>query len=77
MREHTVDDATYAAAVAAHGEAGVADLIHALGYYVLTCLTLNTFQVGSVSRCLTRTHTGLMHCLCSASHRSASRSTRP
>jgi 4-carboxymuconolactone decarboxylase len=44
-RDKRVDDATYAAAVAEHGEAGVADLIHALGYYVLVCMTLNTFQV--------------------------------
>ncbi len=40
-----VDDATYAAAVAAHGETGVADLIHTLGFYVLVCMTLNTFEV--------------------------------
>jgi len=44
-REHAVDDATYAAAVEEHGEVGVADLIHALGYYVLVCMTLNTFRV--------------------------------
>ena len=44
-REKRVDDATYAAAVAVHGEPGVADLIHALGFYVLVCMTLNTFEV--------------------------------
>ena len=38
-------EATYAAAVAIHGEEGVADLIHTLGYYVLVCMTLNTFEV--------------------------------
>ncbi len=27
------------------GEEGVADLIHTLGYYVLVCMTLNTFEV--------------------------------
>ena len=43
-RDKRVDDETYAAAVAAHGEAGVADLIHALGFYVLVCMTLNTFD---------------------------------
>lgn len=44
-REKFVDDATYAAAVAVHGEEGVADLIHTLGFYVLVCMTLNTFEV--------------------------------
>jgi len=44
-REKQVDDATYAAAVAEHGEQGVADLIHTLGFYVLVCMTLNTFEV--------------------------------
>ena len=44
-RDKRVDDATYAAAVAIHGEEGVADLIHTLGYYVLVCMTLNTFGV--------------------------------
>lgn len=44
-RDKRVDDATYAAAVAVHGEEGVADLIHALGFYVLVCMTLNTFEV--------------------------------
>jgi len=44
-RDKRVDDDTYAAAVAVHGEAGVADLIHALGFYVLVCMTLNTFEV--------------------------------
>jgi len=37
-------DETYAAAVAVHGEVGVADLIHALGFYVLVCMTLNVFE---------------------------------
>lgn len=44
-RDKRVDDDTYAAAVAVHGEEGVADLIHALGFYVLVCMTLNTFEV--------------------------------
>jgi len=44
-RDKKVDDETYAAAVAVHGEPGVADLIHALGFYVLVCMTLNTFEV--------------------------------
>lgn len=44
-RNKRVDDATYAAAVAVHGEEGVADLIHALGFYCLVSMTLNTFQV--------------------------------
>jgi len=45
-RDKKVDAATYAAAVEVHGEAGVADLIHTLGFYVLVCMTLNTFEVG-------------------------------
>ena len=44
-RDKRVDDETYAAAVAVHGEKGVADLTNALGFYVLVCMTLNTFEV--------------------------------
>lgn len=44
-RDKRVDDETYAAAVAVHGEEGVADLIHTLGFYVMVCMTLNTFEV--------------------------------
>lgn len=40
-----VDDATYAATVDRFGEAGVADLISACGFYTLVSMTLNTFQV--------------------------------
>lgn len=40
-----VDDATYAAAVARFSEPGVADLIHACGFYTLVSMTLNTFEV--------------------------------
>jgi 4-carboxymuconolactone decarboxylase len=44
-REHEVDDATYAQAVEVFGEEGVADLVAASGFYVLVCMTLNTFEV--------------------------------
>lgn len=44
-RERNVDDATYAAAVDAFGQEGVSDLIAACGFYVLVCMTLNTFEV--------------------------------
>jgi len=40
-----VGDATYAAAVAALGEAGVMELITLTGFYGLVSMTLNTFQV--------------------------------
>lgn len=43
-RDKSASDATYGAAVAVHGEDGVADLIHALGFYVLVCMTLNVFE---------------------------------
>ena len=45
QRDKRVDDETYAAAVEVHGETGVADLVHALGFYVLVSMTLNTFEV--------------------------------
>lgn len=44
-RDKHVSDEVYQAAVAVHGEKGVADLINALGFYVLVCMTLNTFEV--------------------------------
>lgn len=44
-RDRKVDDATYAAAVAAFGEEGVADLVNTSGFYTLVSMTLNTFEV--------------------------------
>lgn len=44
-RHNRVDDATYAAGVEQFGEPGVADLVLASGFYVLVCMTLNTFEV--------------------------------
>jgi 4-carboxymuconolactone decarboxylase len=41
QRSRTVDDATYAAAVAAFGEAGVVDLIGAVGYYTTLAMLMN------------------------------------
>ena len=40
-RHHGVSDATYQRAVAAFGEAGVADLVAVNGYYVLVAMTVN------------------------------------
>jgi 4-carboxymuconolactone decarboxylase len=46
LREtRTVDDATYAAAVAAWGERGVVDLIAVNGYYDAVSMTLNVARV--------------------------------
>jgi 4-carboxymuconolactone decarboxylase len=39
------DDAAYAAAVAALGEAGVVELVAAIGYYTLVSLTVVTFDI--------------------------------
>lgn len=40
-----VADATFASAVAAFGERGVAELVNVAGYYTMVSMTLNTFQV--------------------------------
>lgn len=40
-----VDDATYQAAVEQIGEQGVVELIGLMGFYVMVCMTLNTFEV--------------------------------
>jgi 4-carboxymuconolactone decarboxylase len=44
-RDHKVDDATYARAVAQFGERGVVDLVGIMGYYALISMTLNVFEV--------------------------------
>lgn len=43
---HQISDATYAAAVAAFGEQGVAELVSLAGFYSLVSMTLNGFRVG-------------------------------
>lgn len=43
--QHEVSDATYAAARAILGDAGVVDLVAILGYYTLVSMTLNVFEV--------------------------------
>lgn len=45
IQEHDVSDATYAAAVEQFGEGGVMDVIGVSGYYMITSMTLKTFQV--------------------------------
>jgi 4-carboxymuconolactone decarboxylase len=40
-----VDDGTYQAAIDHIGEQGVVELIGLMGFYVMVCMTLNTFQV--------------------------------
>lgn len=44
-RDHRVDDATYAMAVAQFGERGVVELVGIMGYYALISATLNVFEV--------------------------------
>lgn len=44
-RERKVDSTTYAAAVEAFGESGVADLVNTCGFYTLVSMTLNAFEV--------------------------------
>jgi 4-carboxymuconolactone decarboxylase len=44
-RDHRVDDATYARALALLGERGVVDLVGIMGYYALISMTLNVFEV--------------------------------
>ncbi len=43
--DHQVSDATYAAAVEQFEERGVMEIIGVSGYYVITSMTLKTFQV--------------------------------
>ena len=45
VRTHTVEDATYAEAVAAFGEAGVVAMVHLVGQYLTTSALLNAFRV--------------------------------
>jgi 4-carboxymuconolactone decarboxylase len=45
LGQHFVDDATFAAALAAFGEQGVVDLIGCLGNFSMLAMLLNTFQV--------------------------------
>ena len=44
-RDHAVDDALYARAVAAFGEPGVIDLIAVSGYYTLVSMVLNVAEI--------------------------------
>ncbi len=44
-RDHKVDDATYARALAQFGERGVVELVGIMGYYALISITLNVFEV--------------------------------
>ncbi len=44
-RNHRVDDATFARAMAQFGERGVVDLVGIMGYYALISTTLNVFEV--------------------------------
>jgi 4-carboxymuconolactone decarboxylase len=44
-RDHKVDDATYARALAQFGERGVVELVGIMGYYALISMTLNVFEV--------------------------------
>ena len=44
LKMRAVSDRSYAAAVKLFGEAGVVDLMGAMGYYMLVCMTLNVDQ---------------------------------
>jgi 4-carboxymuconolactone decarboxylase len=44
-RDHKVDDANYARALAQFGERGVVELVGIMGYYALISMTLNVFEV--------------------------------
>jgi 4-carboxymuconolactone decarboxylase len=44
-RDHRIDDATYARALAQFGERGIVDLVGIIGYYALISMTLNVFEV--------------------------------
>jgi 4-carboxymuconolactone decarboxylase len=44
-RTHSVDDTTYAKAVAQLGEKGVVELVAIMGYYAFISMTLNVFEV--------------------------------
>ena len=45
-RTHEVSDETYARAVTAFGEQGVAELINLCGFYTMVSMSLNTFRIG-------------------------------
>jgi 4-carboxymuconolactone decarboxylase len=45
LQQHRLDDALYAAATTAFGEAGLIELVTIIGYYGLVSLTLNAFDV--------------------------------
>ena len=45
LESHTVSDASYAAAIDAFGERGIAELVNVSGYYTMVSMTLNTFEV--------------------------------
>jgi 4-carboxymuconolactone decarboxylase len=45
LRDHFVDDETFAAGLAAFGEQGLVDLIGSLGNFSMLAMLLNTFQV--------------------------------
>ncbi|HEX9462292.1 MAG TPA: carboxymuconolactone decarboxylase family protein [Alphaproteobacteria bacterium] len=46
QNNHQVPDAIYRQAVAALGEAGVAELVGVIGYYTLVAMTLTSFELG-------------------------------
>ena len=45
-RTHEVSDETYARAVTAFDEQGVAELINLCGFYTMVSMSLNTFRIG-------------------------------
>jgi 4-carboxymuconolactone decarboxylase len=47
LEKQSLDDATYAMAVATFGQRGVVELITACGYYTMVAMTLTTFKIDS------------------------------
>jgi 4-carboxymuconolactone decarboxylase len=45
LREHRVDDATYAAAVGRYGARGVIELAATVGYYIMSACWMNLLEI--------------------------------
>jgi 4-carboxymuconolactone decarboxylase len=45
LREHRIDDATFAAALAAYGQRGVLELAATAGYYIMSACWMNALQI--------------------------------
>jgi len=50
LETRKVSDATYRAAIDAFGENGLADIVLTMGFYTMTSMTLNTFEIDPPAR---------------------------